>query len=150
MPFCTDFTPRMLCALERCWSITNASAIMLSTVSVMQKSSLASTISNTSPHSTQACHAALIPGASALSGYACMLMDADCICFAALLLGSALPLFWGRFDVLISKLEHVVRTCDNTRAYSRHLAAASRKLWYILASTVATLFSRVSISITLS
>jgi hypothetical protein len=39
----------------------------------------------------------------------------------------------GRFgeilDVLISKLEHVVRTLDNTRTYSRHLTAASEKLW---------------------
>jgi hypothetical protein len=32
-----------------------------------------------------------------------------------------------RLDVLISRLEHVVRTLDSTRTYSRHLTAASWK-----------------------
>lgn len=46
----------------------------------------------------------------------------------------------------MSKLEHVVRTLANTRTYSRHLTAASWKLWCRLVSTVDTLFNAVSMN----
>lgn len=49
-------------------------------------------------------------------------------------------------NALMSKLEHVVRTLANTRTYSRHLTAASWKLWCRLVSTVDTLFNAVSMN----
>jgi hypothetical protein len=53
-------------------------------------------------------------------------------------------------DALISKLEHVVRILDSTRTYSRHLTAASWKLWCKLVRTVDTLFKAVSMNIAFS
>ena len=49
-------------------------------------------------------------------------------------------------NALMSKLEHVVRTLANTRTYSRHLTAASWKLWCRLVSTVDMLFNAVSMN----
>jgi hypothetical protein len=46
----------------------------------------------------------------------------------------------------MSKLEHVVRTLANTRTYSRHLTAASWKLWCRLVNTVDMLFNAVSMN----
>ena len=53
-------------------------------------------------------------------------------------------------NALMSKLEHVVRTLANTRTYSRHLTAASWKLWCRLVSTVDMLFNAVSMNMALS
>lgn len=53
-------------------------------------------------------------------------------------------------NALISRLEHVVRTLASTRTYSRHLTAASWKLWCRLVSTVDTLFKAVSMNMAFS
>jgi hypothetical protein len=53
-------------------------------------------------------------------------------------------------NALISRLERVVRTLANTRTYSRHLTAASWKLWCKLVSTVDTLFNAVSMNMAFS
>ena len=53
-------------------------------------------------------------------------------------------------NALISKLEHVVRTLDSTRTYSRHLTAVSWKLWCKLVRTVDTLFKAVSMNMAFS
>lgn len=53
---------------------------------------------------------------------------------------------FGTRYVLISKPERIGRALDRLRAYSKHLTAASWKLWYRLASTVVTLLNDVSIN----
>lgn len=53
---------------------------------------------------------------------------------------------FGQRHVLISRLERIGRVLDRLRAYSKHLTAASWKLWYRLASTVDTLLNDVSMS----
>lgn len=61
---------------------------------------------------------------------------------------SAHPL-WDK-DLLISKLDRVGLTLARLRAYSKHLTAASLKLWYRLASTVGTLLNDVSMNMACS
>jgi len=51
---------------------------------------------------------------------------------------------WG-IHVLISKLGRTGLVLVRLRAYSKHLTAASWKLWYRLASTAGTLLKDVSI-----
>jgi hypothetical protein len=53
---------------------------------------------------------------------------------------------FGRRHILISKLECIGRALRRLRAYSKHLTAASWKLWYRLANTVGTPLNDVSIS----
>jgi hypothetical protein len=116
MALCITPFALLLRKRERLCSIMKASAMMLSTVSVNRVVSNAScAIEFITPlQQARVVYCLFVIGRSRIY-IACFWHRA-----------SVHDAVWGRdFDVLISMLEHVVRTLDSTRTYSMHLTADS-------------------------
>jgi hypothetical protein len=114
-------------ARARRWSITKASAMMLSTVSVVVEG-VRQHITWFSVVLAAIAHAETMQPLYQvdMGGGTGSWMDDFAFAFRA---WTTISRIGKSFHLLISRFEHVVRTLDSTRTYSRHLTAASWKLW---------------------